>query len=162
MTKHAEPDLSAWPERHQAAELLGISRATMDRWIHDGKVQTAYRPRNGHKPAIVVNPADVERLKPPVVSTPAFVEKFSALGAQLAPHQQVAAISEWSASLAEKLARLSAIYGGKTEKLLTIKQAAQQTGLTQAYLRYLIESGELPVIRDGRRTRIRPRDLRAL
>jgi len=47
------------------------------------------------------------------------------------------------------------------EQLLLIKAAAELLNMSTKTLRRRIKSGELPVVRDGRVVRIRPKDLRA-
>ena len=45
---------------------------------------------------------------------------------------------------------------------LSVKEAAKLSGLTERYIRELLESGELKAVRDGRRLRIRRRDLEGI
>ena len=47
-----------------------------------------------------------------------------------------------------------------SEPLMTVKQVAEKMNASEKTVRRRIAAGELPVIRDGRMIRIRPKDYR--
>jgi excisionase family DNA binding protein len=153
-----QPDLLNWPTREEAARLLVRSVATVDRWIADGKLATAERPRPGKKPAIVVNPADVERLMPKAPATPAYVDPPPAPSLEIARREDV---GDAFMALVSQV-RMIATATAQPVRFVGVKEAAGLTGLSVAYIERLVKSGELPHIRDGRRVKIRTRDLSTL
>lgn len=57
------PDTSTWPTQTQAAVQLGTNERTIRRWIEAGRLKTALRPAVGRKPLVIVDPADVARVR---------------------------------------------------------------------------------------------------
>src|SRR5919197_1224448 len=61
----AKEDYSKWVPKAQAAQQLGISERTLERFIAKGQVRRHYLhiPLMGRKPMPVCNPKDLEKLK---------------------------------------------------------------------------------------------------
>lgn len=59
-----EVDLTQWPSVEEAAVALRTSARSIIRHNERGELEFRKRPRPGKKPENVVNPADLERLKP--------------------------------------------------------------------------------------------------
>lgn len=160
--------MSNWPTREAAAELLGVSLATLDRWVAAGKLASARRPRRGKRPAIVVDPSDVERLRAPPPAHPGYVTAAAtpaATGVELAVREPGAAVGlpgvgpemlTLVAAIARAVARPS-----EPEKFLTLEQAAELTGLSVTFLRKRIREGMLRAVRDGA-VKVRKSDLAGL
>ena len=139
----------------EVAEELGISERSLERLIQKNRIRRAYRRVPGRKPLAVLNPEDVASLKADTIS-PTPTDTLTE------PRTDVAIRSTTPQTALNFLASLLATVPQQPQALfLTIKEASQYTGLSQAYLRRLIDDGTLKVIKD-RGYRIRRRDLDSL
>lgn len=158
-------DLSAWLTKEQTREILQVSLRTLDSFVTEGKLQTAKRPQPGKPPATVYYPGDVEQLRK---------ERQPAAHVLPADSTQLArSVAETAQSgLADRvIVPLSFVeealqhWQKRPEPprlFLTIQEASHLSGLTQTYLRRAIANGLLPLFKDGRRLRIRRKDLEGL
>ena len=157
------PDYTGWLTKQQAADAIGVSTKTIEKFAQERKIEQARWQRPTGGPLVAVyQPDDVGRLATerrgehvpfvmPAIGTGAIAlatrppdPGAAGLGALLGALQ----------ATAEKFQKPSALF-------LTLPEAAAFTGLSQAYLRRLLEAGTLTAIRD-RGWRIRRRDLEAL
>jgi excisionase family DNA binding protein len=144
-----------WRPKMEVAEELGISERSLERLIQKNRIRRAYRRVPGRKPLAVLNPEDVAALKAETI-TPISNDILTE------PRTDVAVQSATPQIALNFLSNLLATVPQQPQALfLTIKEASQYTGLSQAYLRRLIEDGTLKVIKD-RGYRIRRRDLDTL
>ena len=146
----AEPDLSTWPSKPEAARLLGIGERTLDRRIaRSGAPEVRMRPRNnGRKPEPVCNPEDVQRLlayeKRPVAMPPEVVRSVTLP----APVDDGAAILRVVKAVCSILgppleaATSSPVY-------LTLHQASRYSGLSMALLVRLAQRGAVEAVKDN-------------
>lgn len=169
-------DLSDWLTLGDAAARIGCSTRTVERLARAKKLEGCRRRQtNGHD-VVVYDPSDIDRVasaRQPTPSAP-FVVPHPAAGngagrANLAAALPVPALAAVVSELVSALKLVAApgptppTLPGVSEKLcVTIREASVIAGLSQAYLRQRIEDKQLPVIRDGRRVRIRRRDLEQL
>ena len=152
-------DLSTWLTNPEAAARMGISERTLDRRCAAGEgPERRNRPRPGLKPEVVNNPDDVERLatpKPHVMPDPDLPADWGSL----VPRPQTTAVAPRPSSADVLPALLDRVAGAVEWWLaetrpaplalyLTLPQASAYTGLSVAFLRRLIRTGKLPVIRD--------------
>lgn len=158
-------DLSQWPSVEEAAVALRTSARSIIRHNERGELEFRKRQRAGKKPENVVNPDDLEKLKPqpyPVkmpapqfhpeafsMTTPAltgehldrFLDALRDLGAQRAlpaPAAEPARPEPPAVPLHLKLR-------------LTIEEAAAYSGMSERKIRMNVEAGNLDASQDGPR-----------
>jgi excisionase family DNA binding protein len=149
-------DLSGWLTKAEAAERLGVSERTLDRMAAGGP-ERQLRRVPGRRPEVVYNPVDVEvrcALTPAVVAP---ASQALAVSQPLSP-----APDAWDA-LASKLATLARLFSSQpaaaaSKLFFTIPEAANYSGLSEAFLRRSVRTGVLPAVRD-RAVKIRKADL---
>ncbi len=165
-------DLSAWLTKPEAATALQVSFRTLDKFVTDGRLQSAKRQQPGKPPAAVYHPGDVEQLRqerqPPAHVLPAVDATLREVPARTVPilSADVPILSAEEAlglfQACAKLAR-SVPEVRLTERLfLTIKEAAALSGLPRTHVRRLMAGGQLSAQRIGRRWFIRRKDVEAL
>lgn len=150
-------NLTDWLTKQEAATALGVSFRTLDKFVADGKLQSSKRNQPGKPPATVYHPGDVEQIRkerqPPAHTLPAVRATLREAVAETAQKPPLDGFLAW----------LREGHAPPLPKLfLTIKEASHLSGLTQTYLRWAIHKEILPVIRDGRRLRIRRKDVEGL
>jgi excisionase family DNA binding protein len=136
MPRAIEPNLAGWPAIEEAAKQLHTTVSTLYRWVSQGKLESAHRPRAGRKPAVVINPADIVRLTPAPPSVPAYLDRSGIPNTASAQSSSVAIRSSPAdpfAALLTKLSRISAMYSPPIEKFLTLEEAVELTGLSERY-----------------------------
>jgi hypothetical protein len=151
-------DFSQWIPKQDAAEQLGYSYRTLERKIIKLKLRTAQRDVPGRHPITVIHPGDFEKLKRLVIpAAPAPIEEEDSK--ELAPRLMLPpAVREFAASL------LGTLPYPPRKLFLTLKEAADYSGLPQTDLERLIDSGELKAreTRNGTAKMISRRSLEAL
>jgi predicted DNA-binding transcriptional regulator AlpA len=121
-------DTATWISKPEACKLTGLSLKTIERLVTAGKIRMAYRRVPGRRPLAVLNPVDLETLAPqPAQPVTLPVKPVDVLSMLLQASSRV--------SLKDKL-------------FLTVKEASELSGLSQAFLRRQIEAGSLPALRD--------------
>lgn len=152
MTATSTNHLEAWLSETEAAARLGISERSLRRKTQAGEgPEKRERRRPGARPQAVYNPEDVERLavKPPAVFAPTSrIEPQESAGQLRLPGdtQPNLSVADILSTLIK--ARVDAMRRPPV-RFLTMKQAAEATGLSQTLIRRLIASGRLRAIRDG-------------
>jgi excisionase family DNA binding protein len=147
MSKH--PDYSTWPNKQQAADTIGVSPKQIERLARSGELQQAMWKRpSGGQPIVVYAPDDVGKLArarqpTPFVLAPADAKNGMALTARANGSALLQSILETVQTASQTRSELSQAL------FLTIPEAAQYTGLTQAYIRRQCQSGGLLAIKDG-------------
>jgi hypothetical protein len=138
---------------------LQISARTLDRRHREGLGPIrADRFRPGKKPEPVFDPADVDRIlaaADPVVMPKASTEESAAalnrshVATALARRQPLPAPSLGPNTMLQKFLELAAGAQSQSHALmLTVPQASDFTGFTQAYIRRAIDDGRLPAVSD--------------
>ena len=169
MTTHH--DLAHWLTVSEAAARLARSEKTILRMASAGQLQRRDRPRAGKKPEAVIHPADVERLEQ-AMHAPHVLPPTAATGNQAStalapnattpvaqpPHTTGVAIRTETPMPVDALIASLTRASGPPPLWLTIAQASEYSGLSQALLRRLIHTGALPSIRD-RAVKVRRADL---
>lgn len=169
------PDFSKWPTEAKTAQLLGVSVRTVRRMAAEGKLGRSKRKViAGRRPLAVYNPDDIIRSKAEQQMGGSLQMKPAAQsGSSLALVETVvgATVKETVREFAQEL--LATMMGEMDKRLLAATQTSQElpklyltigegskvTGLSKAYLRRKIQSGELPSVKDGRSTKLRRTDL---
>jgi hypothetical protein len=151
-------DFATWIPKQDAAEQLGYSYRTLERKIIKLKLRTAQRDVPGRRSIVIIHPADFQKLKEQTIpATPAPIEEEDSK--ELAPYQALPpAVRQFAASL------LGTLPYPPRKLFLTLREAADYSGLPQTDLERLIETGELKAreIRKGRAKMISRRSLEAL
>jgi len=148
MTATSTNHLEAWLTEDDAAERLNISVRTLRRKTAAGEgPEKRERRRPGVRPEAVYNPDDVARLAltPPTVFAPTSQIGLRAPELQKAAPPQIAVFEQ----LASLLHTRVLAQPRPTARWMTMKQAAEATGLSVTLIRRLIASGRLRAIRDG-------------
>lgn len=167
-------DTSTWLTKQQAADAIGVTTKSVERWAQAGKLQQGTRRRTDGGPEIVVyHPDDVARLaKGRQQEAAPFVlpasEDVPSNGNGAHGDSALARVSLPTAD--EALVRAAYIAGfqqamsqtSQTSTLfLTLAEASTVSGLSVACLRRLIADQTLKAVKD-RGWRIRRRDLEQL
>jgi hypothetical protein len=165
------PDYSTWLTKQEAAERIGVTTKTVERFVQAGQIQQARWQRDGRGPLLAVYfPDDVDRMAlerqrgplPPFLVPKSADVPTNGNGHGLMSTNNVLASTEpvsidndpirqlFAAALRavmSQTSQTSARIGG--ERLyLTLPEAAAWTGLTEAYLRRKCRDGSLPAIKD--------------
>jgi len=177
------PDHSSWLTKQQAADAIGVSTKTVEQLAKDRKIEQAvWRPENRGMPRVVYQPDDVARMAqerrgeapafvlPVGVGSPTNGNGHGALTTQI--HTGAEAQQSVASSLAAFAAAFHALVSEssqssessqRSEKLfLTVPEAAAVSGLSPTYLKRAIAAGSIQAVKDGRRWRIRRKDLEQL
>jgi len=176
------PDYATWLTKQQAADAIGVTTKTVERFVQAGQIQQARWQRDGRGPLLAVyQPDDVARLaqERQPGPLPAFLVPSTAAPANGNGHERSISGISPIASLAlaapelpssgEELlrvlvtaaVRLMSETSQTSALFLTLAEASAVSGLSQAYLRRAIEAKTLPAERD-RGWKIRRKDLEAL
>jgi hypothetical protein len=140
-----ELDLSSWPSKPEAAKLLGIGERTLDRMVKlKGYPEVRMRPRDGRKPEPVVHPEDVKFML-------AGRRVTTVMPANSSPSGALAVRSSEPPDLVRALEALATISDGRPADALwlTLKQAAQYSGLSMALLQRLAVAGRVLSVKDN-------------
>lgn len=153
-------DTSAWLTKSEAAAALNIGEKTIERYAAKGKIQQSWRRVEGRRPIAVYNPADIEALKAEHFQAE-FVMPEEKNGLAVQTQRQQPGNGKPSMDMERFFGAMAAavqIPARKEKLFLTLEEAAEFSGLPQAYLTRAIKSGELPAIKSGK-VFIRRRDL---
>ena len=171
------PDYATWLTKDQAAAAIGVTTKSIERFVQAGQIQQARWQRDGRGPQLAVyQPDDVARIaaERQPGPLPPFLVPASTVSAAGNGHGSVNALTPSEDRLesirpGEDLLR--ALVGAAVRVMsetsqtpalfLTIAEASAVTGLSQAFLKRMIEAGTLSAVRD-RGWRIRRKDLEAL
>jgi excisionase family DNA binding protein len=174
-------DYATWLTKAQAAEAMGVTPKTVERFVHDGKIQhTRWQPGGRGPTRVVYHPDDVARVAAERQRGP--LPPFLVPGPPVAPtngngHQALARVpadlttsslsqtggagEEFFRVLVAAAVRVRSETSQTSVAFLTITEASAFTGLTQAFLKRMIAQGTLTAIKD-RGWKIRRKDLEAL
>jgi excisionase family DNA binding protein len=150
-------DFSTWIPKQDACEQLGYSYRTLERKLIKLKLRTAQRDVPGRHPITIIHPADFQRLKNQVI--PATPAPIAENGTELEPRPSLPpALRNFAAAV------LGTLPYPPRKLFLTLREAADYSGLPQTDLERLIASGELKArtVRKGRSQMISRRSLEAL
>ena len=158
MDNTAEPIGEKWISKQDAAELLEVSTKTIQKYVAQGKLSCRYeRTKTGD--AMFIPEAEVLKLREqhqqsvhrPTVESPGLPAVIN----QLMPHQ------DDRQQLARFMGSLELFFNKQHAQVqantltLSIKEAALLTGLTQRFIVDAVGRGELQLIHDGNRKRLK-------
>lgn len=165
---------ATWLTKQQAADAIGVTTKTVERFAQEGQVQQArWRRPTGGPELAVYHPDDVARLAlerrqgplPPFVVPTSNRNGHGAIQtrpiAQVAPPAPPAGEDVLRLLVAAARRVMSETSETFDYEYLTVPEAAAACRLSQAYVRRRIAAGAVPAIRD-RGWRIRRQDLRVL
>jgi excisionase family DNA binding protein len=181
----SEPDFSTWFTKQQAADAIGVSTKTIEKFAADKKIQQgAWRPHGRGAEKAVYNPDDVARIAQerhrglaPFVLPAGTDLPAKGNGHRGARGLAIAAASSPSGEEVIRLVFTAALRTLTSERratsensekshpalFMTIAEAAVVSGLPQADIRRAIDAGELKARKTGRGGwRIRRKDLEQL
>ena len=144
-----QPDYTHWLTKQQVAQILAVSEKTVEKLAKDGKIEQRERKRAGKPPQSVFNPDDAERVRQEREPQPsAFVMPAGVAAPSPQSIEKAAPPAEMMQLLVESL-RPHQERVRLAEKLyLTIREASEYSGFTQAHLLRLVDASELKVVRD--------------
>jgi excisionase family DNA binding protein len=140
-----EPDVSGWPTIPEAAVFLAVSPRTIERKAERGEIDVRKRERPGKKPENVVNPADVERLRPKshVVVRHVMNEEPQTDGMPAKPFDVLGAL------IALVTQQQKLLTAPAPCPWITVQEAAELSGLSAAFIRRQIAETRIAATRGG-------------
>ncbi len=145
---------SDWIPKGQVVAELGISERSLERLIQKKRIRRAYRKVPGRKPLPVLHPDDVKQFKQELL--PALPDN-----GQKKPQLPISTMTK-AADIVATMAAINNVRVPVEKKFyLTLRGAAELSGLPKSYIRRLIGEGTLPALRAGG-YRIRRSDLEQL
>ena len=158
MDNTAAPLGEKWISKQEAADLLEVSTKTVQKYVAQGRLSSKYeRTKTGD--AMFIPESEVLRLKEqhqqaihrPTVETP----DLPAVINQLIPHQDDRQqLTRFMGALEVFINKQHSQVQANT-LTISIKEAALLTGLTQKFIQDAITRGDLRLIHDGNRKRLR-------
>ena len=155
-------DRSDWLTKVEAAEFLGVTTKTVERWEARNELERSDRAVAGANKVAIYSPASLKRFKETRLSvavTPTVQPSYgSALVRSKAPQKH----STPNSAMADFLSLLSSSQQItiKDKLFLTIRESAQLSGLPASYLKGMVVEGTLEGKKIGRSWKIRQSDLR--
>ncbi len=157
MTATAAVNTDDWPTLEEAATTLETSVRTMWRHIERGDVEVRKRALPGRKPANIVNPRDVDKLRPqPFVMPAAPPEEMQTAVVPVLPSSLERGVIDGIAAALKSLSGVVSIPPASNltvpidRKLwLTLAEAVAYTGFGSSVLRRGITDGTLEAQRGG-------------
>ena len=149
MTK---PDYATWYTKQDAATKIGVSMKTIEQYAKAGRIQAAKWKRPSGGPRVMVYaPIDVDRLATERQDNaePPFVLPAGANGNGHALARVASSTPDGAAILQAMLATFQKASESSEKLYLTIPEAAEFSGLSEAYIRRACQANTLAAIKDG-------------
>ena len=137
-----------WKTQAEAAEILQCSQKTIARLAAQQKLQRGLRRVPGRKPLPVFHPGDVEVIRADTVQAKPFPVSERSEETALARRANQATVDLIAQLFADRTAPPRAV-PVEQKIFLTLKEAADYSGLPKAWLRRDIKSGKLQAIKAG-------------
>ena len=151
--------LDDWKTQDEAAAILGCSTKTIARLAEQKKIQRVLRRIPGRKPMPVFNPADIETIRKKTVEIEPFPVAKQVEDLALAPQARQREAGLLMRLLLDRAS--PAVTSPRHKLFLTLREAADYSGMPRAWLIQKIKAGELAAIK-ARGWRIRRADLEQL
>jgi Helix-turn-helix domain len=144
-------DYGGWLTKQEIMKELGLSERTLERMLQRDEIKRAHRRVPGRKPITVISPEDIARLRAEVVQ-PEPVP---------APEERALAVRQRSGMELLALLRNTAPVPA-LPLFLSVKEASEFSGLSQALIRRLITQKKLKKVGLDRGYRISGKELETL
>jgi excisionase family DNA binding protein len=146
--------------KHQAAEFLGVSVRALERYTKTRKIGARYE-KGRTKPTPVYDEAELQEFKSKIETathSPAVIPPDNDNGKKaLSPLSQTTSLVKNPDSLGHLVTALSIL----DERMLTVKEAAEVSGISEGALRRDMKAGQLPKYKGyGRGDRVKKSELR--
>lgn len=153
----AEKD--TWPTKQDAARNLGLSLRSIERLITEKKIRITHKRVPGRKALTCCHPDDIAKLKASIVPSSPVPAPGKNNGTLPAPKQ--------AAHLPTALQQFAAAFLGTVPYpprtlFLSLREAAEYSGLPKSALKELITKGEIKVRQRGKRVWVSRKALEAL
>ncbi len=159
-----------WPTQTEAAVQLGTNERTIRRWIEAGRLHSAIRHIAGRKPATIIDPEDIERVRderqpPEVLHTDSdvrtsLINDVSSIPGNAALARTEPAAMALAAMFSNALKALLPPPAPAAPKLfLDLDAAAEYSGLPKRFLSRLVRDGKLPAMQHAGVVYIKRADL---
>jgi excisionase family DNA binding protein len=147
--------------KHQAAEFLGVSVRALERYTKTRKISARYE-KGRTKPTPVYDEAELREFKSKIETpthSPAVIPPDNDSGTKaLSPLSQTTTLTKNP----DGLGQLITAFAMLDERMLTLKEAAEFSGISEGALRRDIKAGQLPKYKGyGRGDRVKKSELRA-
>ena len=152
--------LDDWKTQAEAAEILKCSQKTVGRMAAQKKIQRVLRRVPGRKPMPVFNPDDIEAIRAETAEPKAFPVKERGEEKALAHVPRQRGVDLLAQLLADRISPARSV-PVEQKVFLNLKEAAEYSGLSKAWLMREIKSGNIKAIKTGG-WRIRRSDLEQL
>ena len=149
--------LDDWKTQAEAAEILKCSQKTVGRMAAQKKIQRVLRRVPGRKPMPVFNPDDIEAIRAETAQPEAFPVKERSEEKALARVPRQSGVDLLAQLLADRISPAGAV-PVEQKVFLNLKEAAEYSGLSKAWLLREIKNGKIKAIKTGG-WRIRRSDL---
>ena len=150
--------LDDWKTKAEAAEILGCSEKTVERYAKQKRIQKVLRRNPGRKAMPVFHPGDIETLRAEAVRLKPFPVDQTTTQALALPARQ-GAVEMLVNLLADRVSPPAT--AARHKLFLSLAEAADYSGMSQGWLRQKIREGELPAIKT-RGWKVRRADLEEL
>ena len=131
-------NLDGWIAKSEVVQLTGISERSLERRIQTRKLRVGYRTVPGRRPLPVIHPDDVDVLRAEMVQR---TTEDTALPGK---KELAIPVQPNATDLGQALVHALSQNQKEWPPFLSVKQAAESSGLSQSYLRRTSADGRLP------------------
>ena len=140
--------LNDWKTQAEAAEILKCSEKTVRRMAAQKKIERVLRRVPGRKPMPVFNPDDIEAIRAETAQPKPFPVGKRVEEKALAPRSRQSGIDLLAQLLADRISPARAV-PVEQKVFLNLKEAAEYSGLSKAWLMREIKAGKIKAIKTG-------------
>ena len=149
--------LDDWKTQAEAAKILNCSEKTVGRMAVQKKIERVLRRVPGRKPMPVFNPDDIEAMRAEAAQPKPFPVRERGGEKALVPRSRQGGVDLLAQLLADRISPAPAV-PVEQKVFLNLKEAAEYSGLSKAWLMREMKSGKIKAIKTGG-WRIRRSDL---
>ena len=145
----SQEPLDAWKSKSEAAQIIGCSPKTIERLATQKKIQKAMRRIPGRKATPVYHPGDIEAIRAGTAQLEPFQIGERESAADLAPARRNSGVELLLQLLSNSGAGTATATAPRHKLFLTLKEAADYSGMSRGWLLRKIKASELPAVKTG-------------
>ena len=145
----SQEPLDAWKSKAEAAQIIGCSPKTIERLATQNKIQKAMRRIPGRKATPVYHPDDIEAIRAGTAQLEPFQVGARETAEGLAPARRNSGVDLLLQLLSNSGASAPAATAPRHKLFLTLKEAADYSGMSRGWLLGKIKAEELPAVKAG-------------
>lgn len=145
----SQEPLEDWKSKAEAAQILGCSPKTIERLAAQKKIQKAMMRIPGRKATPVYHPDDIEAIRAGTAQLEPFEGGEPKPDAALAPARRNSGVELLLQLLSNPGAATPAATAPRHKLFLTLKEAADYSGMSRGWLLGKIKAEELPAVKAG-------------